>query len=128
VVRKTELEHQAAQTGIDPKNQANQLAKARRPQKFTSWRNFCLTSDGYVHRHMTRKTEMQTRQLGFIDTIIDPIPFFGPVLADLLHTWSGVAEAMNLRNLVEIEQPAPPGDNVVVLETPQPVEAIRKAA
>jgi hypothetical protein len=77
---------------------------------------------------MTRKAAMQTRQFGFIDTIIDPIPFFGPVLADLFHTWSGVADAMNLRNLVEIEPLTPPGDNVVVLETPQPVEAVRKAA
>ncbi len=37
----------------------------------------------------------------FIDTIIDPIPVFGPLLADLFYTWSGLADAMNLRRLAD---------------------------
>jgi hypothetical protein len=72
---------------------------------------------------------MRTRNVGFIDTIIDPIPFFGPILADVFHTWSGVADAMNMRNFVEVRPPAPPSDKVVVLEQqPAPAVAILKAA
>ncbi len=42
---------------------------------------------------------MRTTEQRFIDTIIDPIPVFGPLLADLFYTWSGLADAMNLRRL-----------------------------
>ena len=62
---------------------------------------------------------MQQLQREFIDTIIDPIPFFGPVLADLFYTFSGLADAMNLRRLADVGTPLPPGHNVVQL-TPKP--------
>jgi len=72
---------------------------------------------------------MQTSQRNFIDTLIDPIPFVGPLLADLFHTWSGVADAMNLRKLTAVVPPAPPGGAQVVLLDTQPRTAeIRKAA
>ena len=44
---------------------------------------------------------MRTNEQRFIDTIIDPIPMFGPLLADLFYTWSGLADAMNLRGLAD---------------------------
>jgi hypothetical protein len=42
---------------------------------------------------------MRTNQFEFIDAIIDPIPVFGPILADLFYTWTGLSDAMNLRQL-----------------------------
>jgi hypothetical protein len=72
---------------------------------------------------------MRKNQTQFIDTIIDPIPFFGPVLADLFYTWSGLADAMNLRRLADGIAPLPPGDNVVRLASkPDDAVAVRKAA
>jgi hypothetical protein len=71
---------------------------------------------------------MHKSQLQFIDTIIDPIPFFGPVLADIFYTWSGLADAMNLRRLAEGFAPLPPGDNVVRLAAKPDAVTVRKAA
>jgi hypothetical protein len=71
---------------------------------------------------------MRTPQAEFIDTIIDPIPVVGPLLADLFYTWSGVVDAMNLRHLAPPEPPLPPGDNVVLLAAKPDSAAIRKAA
>lgn len=71
---------------------------------------------------------MQNNQFEFIDTIIDPIPFFGPMLADLFYTWSSLADAMNLRGLGEIAAPPPPGDNVVRLTAKPDAITVRKAA
>ena len=73
---------------------------------------------------------MRTPQAEFIDTIIDPIPIVGPLLADLFYTWSGVVDAMNLRQLAPppLAPPLPPGDNVVLLAAKPDAAAIRKAA
>jgi hypothetical protein len=71
---------------------------------------------------------MRTPQAEFIDTIIDPIPIVGPLLADLFYTWSGVADAMNLRRLAPATPPQPPADNVVALAVKPNAGAIRKAA
>ena len=71
---------------------------------------------------------MRNSQLQFIDTVIDPIPFFGPVLADLFYTWSGLADAMNLRRLADDVAPLPPGNNVVRLAPKPDAVMVRKAA
>jgi hypothetical protein len=71
---------------------------------------------------------MRTNQFQFIDAMIDPIPVFGPVLADMLYIWAGVADAMNLRRLADQVPDLPPGDNVVELANEPRAEAIRKAA
>jgi len=71
---------------------------------------------------------MRTTQTEFIDTIIDPIPIVGPLIADLFYTWSGLVDAMNLRRLADPAPPLPPGDNVVVLATKPESTEIRKAA
>ena len=72
---------------------------------------------------------MQKNQREFIDTIIDPIPFFGTVLADLFYTVSGLADAMNLRRLADdVTAPLPPGDNVVRLTAKPDAVTVRKAA
>ena len=71
---------------------------------------------------------MQQSQREFIDTIIDPIPFFGPMLADLFYTFTGLADAMNLQQLASLAPPLPPGQNVVRLSPNADVVAIRKAA
>jgi hypothetical protein len=71
---------------------------------------------------------MRTNQFQFIDAVIDPIPVFGPVLADMFHIWAGVADAMNLRRLAEPVPDLPPGDNVVELANAQIAEQVRKAA
>ena len=77
----------------------------------------------------TRKHTMRTNQFEFIDTLIDPIPVFGPILADLLYTWAGLTDAMNMRRLAEPMAPLPPGDNIVQLATKSPaVMEVRKAA
>jgi hypothetical protein len=71
---------------------------------------------------------MRTKQFEFIDTIIDPIPMVGPILADMLYTWAGLTDAMNLRHLADAVAPLPPGDNVVQLNArPADIE-VRKAA
>ena len=72
---------------------------------------------------------MQQSQREFIDTIIDPIPFFGPVLADLFYTFAGLADAMNMRRLTEVTAaPLPPGHNVVRLAAQSDAVTVRKAA
>ncbi len=71
---------------------------------------------------------MRNAQQQFIDAVIDPIPFFGPVLADLFYTFSGLADAMNLRGLAPDIAPLPPGDNVVQLAAQPDATAVRKAA
>jgi hypothetical protein len=71
---------------------------------------------------------MRTTEQRFIDTIIDPIPVFGPLLADLFYTWSGLADAMNLRRLADAVAPLPPGDNVVQLTAKSDAVTVRKAA
>jgi len=71
---------------------------------------------------------MRTSQSQFIDTLIDPIPVFGPVLADLFYIWSGLTDAMNLRRQNDEETPLPPGDNVVRLVAMPDAVTIRKAA
>ena len=71
---------------------------------------------------------MQQLQREFIDTIIDPIPFFGPMLADLFYTFSGVADAMNLRRLADISAPLPPGHDVVRLTAKPDAVTVLKAA
>jgi hypothetical protein len=71
---------------------------------------------------------MRTTEQRFIDTIIDPIPVFGPLLADLFYTWSGLADAMNLRRLPDGIAPLPPGDNVVRLAAKPDAVTVRKAA
>jgi len=71
---------------------------------------------------------MRTTQTQFIDTIIDPIPFVGPLIADLFYTWSGLVDAMNLRQLAPPAAPLPPGDNVVLLAAKPNTAEIRKAA
>jgi len=71
---------------------------------------------------------MRTTEQRFIDTIIDPIPVFGPLLADLFYTWSGLADAMNLRRLAAGIAPLPPGDNVVRMAAKPDAVSIRKAA
>ena len=71
---------------------------------------------------------MRTTEQRFIDTIIDPIPVFGPLLADLFYTWSGLADAMNLRRLADGIAPLPPGDNVVQLAAKSDAVTVRKAA
>lgn len=71
---------------------------------------------------------MRTSQQQFIDTIIDPIPVFGPLLADIFYTWSGLADAMNLRTLADGMAPLPPGDIVVRLAAKPDAVTIRKAA
>ncbi len=71
---------------------------------------------------------MRTTEQRFIDTIIDPIPVFGPLLADLFYTWSGLADAMNLRRLADGIAPLPPGDNVVRMAAKPDAVSIRKAA
>ena len=77
----------------------------------------------------TRKLTMRTNQFEFIDTLIDQIPVFGPILADLFYTWAGLADAMNLRRLNEAMSPLPPGDNIVQLAMKtEPVADVRKAA
>jgi hypothetical protein len=76
----------------------------------------------------TRKAAMQQSQREFIDTIIDPIPFFGPIMADLFYTFSGLADAMNLQRLASVAPPLPPGDNVVRLATTPDAMTVRKAA
>ena len=71
---------------------------------------------------------MRTNQFQFVDAVIDPIPVFGPVLADLFYTWAGLADAMNLRHLSDPLSTLPPGDNVVRLaEEPAKLD-VRKAA
>jgi hypothetical protein len=71
---------------------------------------------------------MRTNEFQFIDAVIDPIPVFGPVLADLFYTWAGLADAMNLRRLSDPVSTLPPGDNVVRLAN-QPADLdVRKAA
>jgi hypothetical protein len=77
---------------------------------------------------MTRKLTMRTNQFEFIDALIDPIPVFGPILADLMYTWAGLTDAMNLRRLAEPITPLPPGDNVVQLAIKSAVMDVRKAA
>ncbi len=71
---------------------------------------------------------MRTTEQRIIDTIIDPIPVFGPLLADLFYTWSGLADAMNLRRLPDAIAPLPPGDNVVRLAAKPDAVTVRKAA
>ena len=71
---------------------------------------------------------MRTTKQRFVDTIIDPIPVFGPLLADLFYTWSGLADAMNLRRFAEGIVPLPPGDNVVRLAAKPDAVTVRKAA
>ncbi len=71
---------------------------------------------------------MHTLQRAFIDRMIEPIPFVGPLMADVFHTVAGLAEAMNLRTLADTAPPAPPADNVVALERTNPAEQIRIAA
>ena len=72
---------------------------------------------------------MRNSELQFIDTLIDPIPFVGPVLADLFYTWASLADAMNLRRLADDVAPPPPGDNVVRLAVKaEDAVAVRKAA
>lgn len=71
---------------------------------------------------------MRTTEQRFIDTIIDPIPLFGPLLADLFYTWSGLADAMNLRRLADGSAPLPPSDNVVRLAAKPDAVTVRKAA
>lgn len=71
---------------------------------------------------------MRTTEQRIIDTIIDPIPVFGPLLADLFYTWSGLADAMNLRRLPDAIAPLPPGDNVVRLSAKPDAITVRKAA
>jgi hypothetical protein len=71
---------------------------------------------------------MRTVQQQFIDAVIDPIPFFGPVLADIFYTWSGLADAMNMRGLADAVAPLPPGNNVVKLAAKPDAVTVRKAA
>jgi hypothetical protein len=71
---------------------------------------------------------MRTTEQRLIDTIIDPIPVFGPLLADLFYTWSGLADAMNLRRLADGIAPLPPGDNVVRMAAKPDAVTVRKAA
>jgi hypothetical protein len=71
---------------------------------------------------------MRTPQQQFIDAVIDPIPVFGPMLADLFYTFSSFADAMNLRGLTQDVAPLPPGDNVVQLAAKPDAVAVRKAA
>ena len=71
---------------------------------------------------------MRTPQQQFIDTVIDPIPVFGPMLADLFYTLSSFADAMNLRGLAQDVAPLPPGDNVVRLAAKPDAVTVRKAA
>lgn len=71
---------------------------------------------------------MRTNQFQFIDAFIDPIPMVGPILADLMYTWAGLNDAMNLRRLAEPMAPLPPGDNVVQLAAKAAVMDVRKAA
>jgi hypothetical protein len=71
---------------------------------------------------------MRTNQFQFIDAVIDPIPVFGPVLADMFYVWAGVADAMNLRRLADPVPDLPPGDNVVELSHEPLAEEVRKAA
>ena len=71
---------------------------------------------------------MRTSNNHFIDALIDPIPVFGPVLADLFYIWSGLTDAMNLRRQNDDIAPLPPGDNVVRLPSMPVAPTIRKAA
>lgn len=71
---------------------------------------------------------MRTNQFQFIDAVIDPIPVFGPMLADMFYVWAGVADAMNLRRLADPVPDLPPGDNVVELSNKPLAEEVRKAA
>lgn len=71
---------------------------------------------------------MRNPQQQFIDAVIDPIPVFGPMLADLLYTFSSFADAMNLRGLAQDIAPLPPGDNVVRLAAKPDAVTVRKAA
>ncbi len=72
---------------------------------------------------------MHQLQREFIDTIIDPIPFFGPALADLFYTFSGLADAMNLRRLADVTpRRCRPVDNVVRLAAKPDAVTVRKAA
>ncbi len=71
---------------------------------------------------------MRTKQRDFIETIIDPIPFIGVALADMLYTWSSYADAMNLRKVVDEIAPLPPGDITARLQPEPNVVTIRKAA
>jgi hypothetical protein len=50
------------------------------------------------------------------------------LLADLFYTWSGLADAMNLRRLADATAPLPPGDNVVRMAAKPDAVSIRKAA
>jgi hypothetical protein len=71
---------------------------------------------------------MRNNQLQFIDMVIEPIPVFGAMLADLFYTWSSFADAMNLRRLADATVAPPPGDNVVRLAVQANSQMIRKAA
>jgi hypothetical protein len=71
---------------------------------------------------------MRTNQFELVDALIEPIPVFGPILADLFYTWTGLTDAMNLRRLAEPIAPLPPGDNVVQLAVQPAVMDVRKAA
>jgi hypothetical protein len=71
---------------------------------------------------------MRNEQLQFIDLVIEPIPVFGSVLADLFYTWSSFADAMNLRHLAGLTTTPPPGANVIHLTPRASVLEIRKAA
>ena len=71
---------------------------------------------------------MRSSQFELVDSLIDPIPVFGPLLADLFYTWASFADAMNLQRLSEAVPTLPPTENVVRLPVSAAAAQVQKAA
>jgi hypothetical protein len=71
---------------------------------------------------------MRTAQFELIDALIDPIPVFGPALADLFYTWASFSDAMNLRRANDGTPSLPPTEKVAQVRDSVTVTELRQAA
>ncbi len=71
---------------------------------------------------------MRQAQFELIDSLIDPIPVVGPVLADLFYTWASFSDALNLRRLGDGAPSLPPTEKVAQRSAVETTVELRKAA
>jgi hypothetical protein len=71
---------------------------------------------------------MKPNPFAFIDNVIDPIPVVGPIWADVLYTFIGLADALNLQHFDAEYAPVPTAENIVELHAAKELAPLRKAA
>jgi hypothetical protein len=71
---------------------------------------------------------MKPNPFALIDSVIEPIPVVGRFWADVLYTFIGLADALNLQQLNGEYAPVPSAENIVELHVAREPAALRRAA